>query len=151
MDTNDKNKGGRPTDYNENMLLKAQEYLAGAHDYIDEAGKWRVKIPKAAGMALHLGVARSTLYEWAKSHAEFSDILERMNAMQEDRVIDRAIDGTYNSNIAKLLLGKHGYSEEQHLTHDAGSSLAEVIAAAAAYPHVTPERKHIKGADKVQK
>ncbi len=139
---------GRPTEYNDNMLLKAQEYLASAHDYVDNEGKFHVKIPKAAAMALHLGVARSTLYEWARLHPEFSDILERMNAMQEDRVIDRAAAGIYNSNIAKLLLGKHGYSEEQHLTHDAGSTLAAAIAAAAA-PHVIPERKRPKGAGKV--
>lgn len=148
MASGDVNKGGRPTEYNDNMLLKAHEYLASAHDYVDNEGKFHVKIPKAAGMAIHLGVARSTLYEWAKIHSEFSDILERMNAMQEDRVIDRAMQGTYNSNIAKLLLGKHGYSEEQHLTHDAGDTLAKIIAAAAA-PHDSRNRKRPQGDQKV--
>lgn len=100
------------------MLAKAQEYIVSAHDYIGEDGKWHVNLPKAAGLALHLGVNRSTLYEWAKVHPEFSNILERINATQEDRVINKAIEGTYNSNIAKLLLGKHGYKESFDHTSD---------------------------------
>lgn len=71
-----------------------------------------VKLPKAEGLALYLGVSRSRLYEWAGLYPEFQDILERINQIQADRVINEALAGNYNPLIAKLLLGKHGYREK---------------------------------------
>jgi len=81
---------------------------------VDENGKstYNVNIPKAEGLALHLGVNRSTLYEWAENHQAFSDILDEINALQSNRVINNALAGNYNATIAKLLLGKHGYKEQ---------------------------------------
>lgn len=107
----------RPTDYSEDMLLKANEYIGNAVDTADSHGKMQVRLPKAEGLALYLGVSRRTLYTWAEAHDEFSHILERINAIQADRVIDRALDGSYNANIAKLLLGKHGYSDKSEVDH----------------------------------
>src|SRR3990167_9912462 len=108
---------GRPTDYNEAMLLKAQEYLSYAQDTVDAHGKAQIRIPKAEGMALYLGISRSTLYKWAGEHDQFSDIVERMNQMQAERLIDKSISGEYNATIAKLLLIKHGYSDKQEIDH----------------------------------
>lgn len=102
---------GRPTKYNKDMLLLAQEYIDSCKDYIVKDGVSRVKLPKAEGLALHLKVNRSTLYEWADKHEDFSDILDKINAIQAERVINEALAGNYNSNIAKLLLGKHGYKD----------------------------------------
>jgi hypothetical protein len=117
----------RPTDYKGKKTIdKAEKYIKSCVDKFekitesknDKTGreryiqKLKIKLPKAEGLALYLSVSRDTLYEWAKKHPEFSDILERVNQIQADRVIDEALAGNYNSLIAKLLLGKHGYHEK---------------------------------------
>lgn len=120
-------KRGRPTKYeNDKTIKKAEEYIKLCIDEIesivesenDKTGrvryisKLKVKLPKAEGLALYLGVQRDTLYEWASKYEDFSYILEKINQIQADRVIDEALAGNYNANIAKLLLGKHGYKDQ---------------------------------------
>lgn len=129
-------KEGRPTKYTENILKLAYKYIEGCNDEIAEilesenekTGRTRftqklvVKLPKAEGLALCLNVSRDTLYEWAKQYPKFSDILERINQIQADRVINEALAGNYNPLIAKLLLGKHGYKDQSDIT-SGGESL----------------------------
>lgn len=95
----------------------------------DEKGKERtisrmkVNIPKVAGLAVYISEAskgeckpsRTQLYELGSRFPKFADILEQVNAIQEERVINGALAGHYNSNIAKLLLGKHGYSDKSEV------------------------------------
>ncbi len=121
----ERQKKGRPTKYNKEMFEKAEEYIKECVDKLERVvesnneltgrtrfiQKFKVKLPKAEGLALYLGVSRDTLYEWAKQYPDFSDILEKVNQIQADRVINEALAGNYNATIAKLLLGKHGYKE----------------------------------------
>lgn len=99
-------KKGRPTDYSEEMLSKAQEYIKLCEDTEEQ-----VNLPTRGGLAAFLDVSRDTLYEWAKHHPDFSYIMERLGATQEDRLINKGLAGQYNSTIAKVLLTKHGYRE----------------------------------------
>lgn len=110
--------GGRPTEYNEDILKKANEYLLSCEDEEIERGSEerpvysvKVKIPTKGGLAVALGVSRETLYQWAKEKPEFSDIMERLGAEQEERLINNGLSGDYNPTIAKVLLTKHGYRE----------------------------------------
>jgi DNA-packaging protein gp3 len=121
---------GRPTDYSKDILKQTEAYLAKCIDTFDgyvrtkkangTATEWRnrlvVKLPSVAGLAVNLKLARSTIYEWAKSHTEFSDMLERILAEQEKRVLENGLSGEYNATIAKLVLAKHGYRDEQDIT-----------------------------------
>ena len=100
----------RPTEYD------ALTVLGKITDYLDEC-KQQSFIPQIAGLAVRLGVSRSTLYDWAdpkseRYHEEFSDILEMLMAQQEAQVIQNALVGMYNSTMAKLLLTKHGYVDK---------------------------------------
>lgn len=98
-----------------------------------------VELPSVAGLAVFLGVARSTVYAWKDDETElgkqFSDILERILAEQEKRLVNNGLSGVYNANIAKLALGKHGYTDKTDVTSGdkpiQSSPEAQAIAAAA--------------------
>lgn len=70
-----------------------------------------VKIPTKGGLAVHLKVSRDTLYAWARENQDFSDIMEYLGALQEDRLINKGLSGEYSQTLAKVLLTKHGYRE----------------------------------------
>jgi len=109
----------RPTKYNDAILEKANTYLGG--DYHHHGAVF----PSHIGLALYLELNTDTLYDWAKQEEKkaFSDILAKIKSIQHEMVMSGAITGDYNANIAKLLLGKHGYSDKQELTGEGGKDL----------------------------
>ena len=126
-----KKKVGRPTDYSEDILKKAQKYLSSCKDEIvseiesenDKTGRTRyikttkVNLPSIEGLALFLKVNRSSIYEWEKQHEEFSNTLEDIRAEQQKRLVNNGLAGTYNSTIAKLILSSnHGMVERKDVT-----------------------------------
>ena len=139
---NDKHPGGRPTIYNNDILVKAREYLSLCQDQdntIEESlepqahggslkreRKIKVKLPTKGGLAVYLGVSRVTLDNWAKEYPEFFYIMEKLGSEQEDRLINKGLSGDYNPTISKLLLSKHGYRESTDITSD-GEKIAYPI------------------------
>jgi hypothetical protein len=103
----------RPTDYTPALLKKAKEYLANYEELGDA-------IPSIAGLAVELQVSRDTIYDWRKHEdkKEFSDILQDILSTQERILVSKGLKGEFNSNIAKLALGKHGYTDKQDVTSD---------------------------------
>lgn len=104
---------GRPTKYTKEFEEKAQDYLVNYANY-EQA------FPSNIGLALHLGIAESTLYKWAKEKGKerFSEILDDINAKQQMVAWHKGMTGEYNANLVKLLLGKHGFSEKQTIEHE---------------------------------
>lgn len=102
--------GGRPTKYTPNMVKQAAYYLDHFND--EDIGD---EIPSVAGLADYLSISRDTVYEWAKDEgkAEFSDILVNILSRQEKVLINKGLNNQFNSNITKLVLGKHGYHDKQ--------------------------------------
>ena len=98
----------RPTKYNDEVLEKARDYIENYNTYGNQ-------VPSIAGLAIILDVARITLYDWAESYDEFSYILDKVKVMQESLLIDGGLSGDFNSNIVKLMLGKHGYHEKRDI------------------------------------
>src|SRR5262245_56455965 len=102
---------GRPTKYSSKMLTAAEEYIASCEDEEvqvtkqtgeNKAGgyemfdnKLKVNLPTIEGLATHLNVNRDTLYEWAKQHDDFSDMLERLKEVQAARLINNGLSGDY--------------------------------------------------------
>jgi hypothetical protein len=108
----------RPTKYTKELLKRAKEYLNICKDTEIEKGSEdrpvysvKVKLPTKGGLAVYLKVSRETLYQWADEHKLFSDIMEELGAIQEDRLINNGLSGDYNPTISKVLLTKHGYRE----------------------------------------
>ena len=72
-----------------------------------------------------LDITRATLYAWAKDEDKkvFSDILDNINKKQEQVLLKNGLNNKFNSNITKLVLGKHGY----HDRPQQGDSQVQVI------------------------
>ncbi|HEC8325177.1 TPA: DNA-packaging protein [Providencia rettgeri] len=103
-------KMGRPSKFAES-LTKAKEYLMGGYETVGDV------VPSVAGLACYLGVSRKTVYEWVKESTDLSDTLEGILAMQENKLINKGLNGDFNPTITKLMLANHGYSEKQEVDH----------------------------------
>jgi hypothetical protein len=93
---------GRPTVVTDELLKRAEKYLT------EWAKDGTEAIPTIEGLALKIGVARTTLYD----RPEFADILEVIKTMQAFLLISNGLKGTFNATITKLMLSKHGYIEQ---------------------------------------
>lgn len=105
---------GRPTKYNAELLKKAWHYLKHFDTHYDNM------IPSIEGLSFALNVSRQVIYNWSEDEdkSEFIDILEKINAKQKMVLMDKGLSGEFNSNITKLALGKHGFSEKSEIDHN---------------------------------
>jgi len=99
---------GRPSTYTTELIEKAQAYLDGGYESLGH------EIPSHAGLSVHLGVTRKTLYHWAKEEdkPEFCDILDRIMTKQQMVLVMKGLSNKFNAQITKLILGKHGYHDK---------------------------------------
>jgi hypothetical protein len=93
----------RPTSYTVDILAKAEDYIENCPDII----------PTVVGLCLHIGIAKSTAYDWAiDENKEFSDILAYVGELQEKKLIVGGLTNEFNSAITKMMLTKHGYTDK---------------------------------------
>ena len=99
---------GRPTKYTPELLNKC-------YQYIDEWKNQGDMIPSHEGLMLFVGISKTCCYDWAREEdkEEFSSILDNILVMQRRELINKGLSSEFNSNITKLVLGKHGYHEKQ--------------------------------------
>jgi len=101
---------GRPTTCDQATIDMALSYL----DTYEELGH---AIPSVVGLCKVIKRARSSVYEWAEKDGHvFADILARINEEQEFIAWNKGLKNEYNSNLVKLLLGKHGYHDKTDQT-----------------------------------
>jgi hypothetical protein len=115
----EKHPGGRPTVATPEVLAEAERYLAEKLWHPVEV------IPTVEGLAVHLGIARSTLY----LRDEFSDILENILSLQAKLLLNGSLKGELNPVISKMMLSaKHGYIEKsaKELTGEGGGPVRVV-------------------------
>ena len=116
----------RPTKLTAALVKKADGYIQETK----MGGLYFGDLPMVAGLAIYLDVARDSIYEWIKAKTplarQFSDIVEKISAEQEYKLVGKGLKGEYNATIAKLLLSKHGYVERRETDVTSGG---EVIGA----------------------
>jgi len=105
-------------------------------------------LPTLAGLSLHLGVGLSTLEAWKAKQIqdldpekyprfdEFQGVLGVLEATQHDKLIQNGLSGKHNSNITKLLLTKHGYTDQNKTVHEAGDRMAALMGEIGSKPDV---------------
>ena len=103
--------GGRPKTLTSEVKKKAR-------DYINDFESYGHAVPSVVGLCRVINRSRQTLYNWSNDDSEFLDILREINENQELVTLNKSLTGEYNASIAKLLLGKHGYSDKQTLRAD---------------------------------
>ena len=104
---------GQPTKYTDDTIGIASAYIYGG---FTDAGDM---IPQTEGLAEKLEVCVKTLYNWGDAHPEFLQVLQELQSRQRKELINKGLDGTFNSNITKLVLGKHGFHDKTDQTHSA--------------------------------
>jgi len=122
-------KDGRPSEFKEEYIAKADEFLELCKDEEFTFHKTdgvksdsyerhiKVKLPTIQGFALFLDVSIPTLHNWAKENQEFFNALEKIKRVQHERLISGGLSNDYNSTIAKLMLSSnHGYKEKSDVT-----------------------------------
>ena len=110
MKKGEKKKVGRPSELAE-CLIKAEEYLLGGYETFGDV------VPSVAGLACYLGKHKASMYNYAEQSTEFFDTLEAIKTVQENKLLNGGLTGSFNSTIAKLMLSNHGYSEKQEIDH----------------------------------
>lgn len=106
---------GRPTDYNDQMLQDARNYLDNG--WINEGHA----IPSVVGLACVLDVTKKTLYNWSNKYPEFLHILDKIVETQEQVLLSKGLRSEFNSHITKLVMGKHGYHDRKEVSGPDGS------------------------------
>jgi len=123
----EKGKGGRPRKYEtvEDLQEGIKKYLV----YIAEKNAAGVAlIPDVEGLALFLGVSRSTLYEWQNSRpGEYSDTIKRtLNAIAAAKK-QLALMGKIPPLVfATDFNNNHGYTQQQNIEITAARKLEQL-------------------------
>lgn len=98
------NLDGRPSSYTDDVPNKVKSFVEQCLE--------NDRLPTRAGLSNYIGVTKDTLIKWGEENKQLFDALKGLDQLQEDEVWQRALKGEYNSNIAKLLLHNHGYSDK---------------------------------------
>lgn len=134
---NDRVGEGAPTKYDKEKVLKAtREYIESCVPFEERRMKsvsangesWETvvkpNLPSVLKLRRKLGVAKSTIYEWAGKHPEFSDLLEEMVEIQEDILKEYGLSGDLHGNLAKFILSaRHDYREKSDHRIETASDL----------------------------
>jgi len=103
------------------VLPKVDEYLKQCVDTWEMVGSngnakamRNVKLPSKVGLSRFLGIGTSTLTRWCNDFAELEAKVEEVIDGQHETLLNSGLGGQYNPTITKLLLGKHGYADQQN-------------------------------------
>lgn len=84
-------------------------------EYCEEIVKWfssHPKFPSIEGYATHLNVCVDSIYEWANVHPSFSEAKRKALAIQKNKLMNQALDGSYKETASIFLLKRlHGMED----------------------------------------
>ena len=105
------NRSGGYTKFTRKVLEKAQWYVAGGYkDRGDE-------IPTLAGLCSLLRISQPHFHNWVKEHELATEIYFDIKNEQERVTLAGGLRGTYNAQISKAVLAKHGYTDRVDHAH----------------------------------
>lgn len=111
----DKNPGGRPTKYTEDMPTRLLAFFDRPLDREVEKqvatnkGVEIIKeikpnrLPTVEGFCAQLKISKRTFHDWVKRYDEFSHALGAAKQMQIQHLLHHGLEGGYNSAFAKFV------------------------------------------------
>lgn len=134
------NLGGRPTSYDpkycEDIITffnrPAFVETTDVYTYKDGTTKETMRrlpnvLPTLERFAADLGVARSSLYEWAKVHKEFAEAISVAKEMQKDMIMTNGMLGLYNSPFAIFVAKNVTDMRDSHDVTSGGEKVSGVV------------------------
>ena len=82
----------RPTEYDPKFCEEIIEYFRS-----DEI------LGTLAGFSAKIGISRQTLHTWTQTHPEFLDAVEKCKVLQESKLIEGGLRGSYASSFAMFV------------------------------------------------
>lgn len=108
--------GGRPTKYDPKYCQEMLDYFDRNPTEKKNGKEEAVDFPSVAGFARRVGTAKSTIYEWARQHPEFSNVLTQCKAIQEEILLANALKGGYHAGFTQFLLkNTHGFEDKKQV------------------------------------
>lgn len=119
-----KHPGGRPSTYKpeycEQILewFDREPFTMSVIEGTDKVIRVPAKLPSLTNFAMHIGASRSTLWEWAKQHAEFSNAIQKAKEIQEEILMQNGLFGAYEKTFA-IFTAKNvcGWRDKQEVEH----------------------------------
>lgn len=124
-----KKKTGRPSKWDPDFVHQLEKYVSQepyrevfenmTYKNGDQREYYRQvpnDYPSVQAFARRQGVHRDTIYEWAKQHKEFSDILKRLEDTKYEFLTVNGLNGNYNASSAIFAKKNElGWRDQQHL------------------------------------
>ena len=119
----------RPQEHSKELVEKAKYYLTSFSECGDV-------VPTVVGLASYMGIGKSTIYDWLKYAKEaekghylhsFSDIVMEISEKQEQILVNKGLQGEFQSKIAGMMLSKHGYFESKDHVHTESTERKKTI------------------------
>lgn len=87
-----------------------EEIIEKAIEYIEDEDNI---FPSIAGLASYMNISRETVYARQEKNDKVSDIVSVLLTNQEKNLLEKGLTGDYNSSVAKMILGRHGYADKK--------------------------------------
>jgi hypothetical protein len=123
-----KNKGGRPSKYDPKYIKQAIEFFdKPPGEWVDIGTEDKPKMvwqatpfPTKAGFAVHIGIAKQTLFNWAKEYEDFGEVFDRLVDYQEAILVPNALQGGYNPAVS-IFMSKNLFGFKDKIEHTGDS------------------------------
>ena len=96
---------GRPTKYDKTIIPKTIDYMNNYDDYHDV-------FPSVEGLAVALGIGRTTVYRWEDEKEDFRNTLDALRTQGIRVLFNKGLKNEANAMMCKLALGNHGITEK---------------------------------------
>jgi len=124
--------------YCKEIIKKTEKYLAGDWKKKRKSEGCKDVIPSLTGLSLFLGVTRDTVMSWQRDprKPEFTKLAREIKALQRNILLQQGLNGEFNSAIARLVLGKHGYHPQQEIRQETSGTLSlNIVRKVIEIPH----------------
>jgi len=109
MDTQQKNRGGRPTKYGPHVIPTAEKYY-------EQYKSHQTLVPFMEELELELRITRETRNQWMKKYPDFAYVIGLIKLLQQVRLMERCIySRKHPRRFIFLLKTLHGMREYKKL------------------------------------